>query len=152
MPNHLRTFGIIFFLIFVNFSAMCQDKILVSKRLEDAIIKLDKSGWEAWKNKNGKWFELNTTKNFVSISSEGISNKSQVIKSTSNDCDVVSYALSEIKFIILNDNSVLLTYIATQDGICDGIKLNPKIRVSANYIKQNGKWLEAVYMETKIEN
>lgn len=36
-----------------------------------------------------------------------------------------------------------------QDGECSGIKLT-KIRASVNYVKQNGKWLEAFYMETSV--
>ena len=151
MNNQIKSLGILIIIILANFSGMCQKNSSDIKKLEEKIIKLDKTGWEAWKNKNGEWFELNTTKNFVSVSSEGISNKSQVIKSTVYDCNVISYELNEIKFIFVNENSVLLTYVATQDGKCGGVKLNSKIRVAANYIKQNNKWLEAFYMETKID-
>ena len=151
MKNLIKLSGLVSIIMLVNFSGLCQSKASDIKALEAKIIKLDKSGWKAWKNKNAKWFEINTTKNFVSISSDGISDKSQVIKSIANDCDIISYALSEFKFISINENSVLLTYIATQDGKCGGIKLNAKVRVAANYIKQKGKWLEAFYMETRID-
>jgi hypothetical protein len=151
MHNQIKSIGILILVILVNFSGKCQNNSSDSKQLEDEIIKLDKSGWEAWKNNDATWFKLNTTENFVSLSADGISNKSQVIKATANDCNVISYALSEIKFIYINENSVLLTYIATQDGKCGNVKLSPKLRVAANYIKQNKKWLEAFYMETKID-
>lgn len=35
---------------------------LITLRILKKITKLDKAGWEAWKNKNGEWFEINTTK------------------------------------------------------------------------------------------
>ncbi len=129
----------------------CQKKFDDSKDIQEKIIKLDKAGWEAWKNKNGEWFEQNTTSNFVSISAEGVSVKKDVINATISNCNVNSYELKNIKFIMLSEKSALLTYKVIQDGTCNGAKLNSKIQVAANYIFQNDKWLEAFYMESKIE-
>ncbi len=94
---------------------------------------------------------LNTTKNFISISADGVSSKEQVIKSTVYDCNIKSYVLSKMEFALLSEESVLLTYTVDQEGTCGGAELNSKIRVAANYIKQNDKWLEAFYMESKID-
>ena len=145
------------FLLFLITTALllytngCQRKIEKPKDFEEKIIQLDKEGWEAWKNKNGDWFAQNTTKDFISISTEGISNKEQVISATVSDCNVKNYLLSNIKFTMLSDKSALITYTVDQEGMCGGSKLNSKIRVAANYIYQNNKWLEAFYMESKIE-
>jgi hypothetical protein len=113
MNNLIKALGIITVIILFNFPGMCQSKVPDTKNLENKIVELDKAGWEAWKNKNAGWFVLNTTENFVSINSDGISDKSQVIKSISSDCNVKSYSLGQIKFILINENSVFLTYIAT---------------------------------------
>lgn len=137
------------FLAIVNIS--CEKKFDDSKDIKEKIIKLDKAGWEAWKNKNGEWFDQNTTSNFVSISADGISNKKDVITATISNCNVNSYELENIKFIMISEKSALLTYKVFQDGTCNGAKLNSKIQVAANYIFQNEKWLEAFYMESKIE-
>lgn len=114
------------------------------------IIALEKAGWEAWKNKNVNWFQNNTTETCLWISSEGISDKAQMIKSTSTDCNVTIVSIDNFKFVILNENAVLLTYVATQDGYCGNKKLTEKIRASVNYVKRGGKWLEAFYMETPV--
>ncbi len=119
-------------------------------RVKQHIIALEKSGWQAWKNKDVEWFKTNTTSEFLSISSSGISDKSQVIESTLTDCDVKSVALTNFKFVMLEDNVILLTYTATQDGICNSNKLAEKLRASVNYVKRDDKWLEAFYMETPI--
>ena len=129
----------------------CHKKIDDLENLETKIIQLDKDGWEAWKNKNGNWFEQNTTSNFVSISADGVSNKTEVITATTSNCNVKSYELKNIKFIKLSEKSALLTYVVLQNGTCNGVKLNSKVQVAANYILQNDKWLEAFYMESKIE-
>jgi hypothetical protein len=133
------------------FMQACLNKPDNPKALEEQITQLDKAGWEAWKQKDGAWFEANTTKNFVSISSDGVSNKEEVIRSTVHDCDIQRYTLSQMKFDLLSEGSVLLTYTVEQDGSCGGVKLHPKIRVAANYIRQNDKWLEAFYMESKMD-
>ena len=119
----------------------------VDKALEAGIIALDQQGWEAWKNNDATWFEKNTTADFVSISSDGISNKAEAIKSVIADCKVAAFSLANFKFVVLDKNAVLLTYTATQDAICGGKKAPTTLQVAVNYVKRGGRWLEAMYMQ-----
>ena len=121
-----------------------------NKNIESQIISLEKAGWEAWKNNNAEWFQSNTTEDFLSINSEGVSDKEQVVNSTPTACDVKNVSIDNFKFVMLSENTVILTYIAIQDGVCGEKKLAEKIRVTVNYVKRNGKWLEALYMETPM--
>ncbi len=130
-------------------NSKAQTKVSKEEKIKEQIIALEKSGWEAWKNKDDNWFQANTTKDFLSVNSQGISNKEQVVKSTATDCNVKSISLDNFRFVILNESTVLLTYTSVQEGECGGIKLK-KVRASVNYIKQKGKWLEAFYMETPV--
>ena len=59
-------------------AAFGQTRGEADKTLEARIITLDKQGWEAWKNNDATWFKENTTADFVSISSDGISNKADM--------------------------------------------------------------------------
>lgn len=145
-----KSLNILIIVLIFNTTSFGQKIILKDAKLESKIIALEKSGWNAWKNKDAEWFKTNTTEEFLSINSEGISNKAQVVKSTSIDCNVNSFLLDNFKFVILNENAVLLIYTAMQAGECGGKKLTTKIRASVNYVKRNGKWLEALYMETAI--
>ena len=122
-----------------------------NKNAESQIIALEKAGWEAWKNNKADWFQSNTTEEFLSITSEGISDKEQVVNSTPTACDVKSVSIDDFKFVMLSENTVALTYIAIQDGVCGDKKLAEKIRVVVNYVNRNGKWLEALYMETPLD-
>ena len=92
------------------------------KALEARIINLDKQGWEAWKANDATWFKQNTTDGFVSISSDGISSKDEVLKSIAADCKVKAYSLADFKFVVLDNNAVLLTYTAKQDAVCGGVQ------------------------------
>ena len=127
-----------------------QTNMLDDKNIESQIISLEKAGWEAWKNNNADWFQSNTTEEFLSINSSGVSDKEQVVNSTPTACDVKSVSIDNFKFVMLSENTVVLTYIAIQDGVCGEKKLAEKIRVAVNYVKRNGKWLEALYMETPM--
>lgn len=119
----------------------------VDKALEAKIIALDKQGWEAWKNNDATWFKENTTADFVSISSDGISSRAEVIKSTTTDCKVSAFSLANFRFVELDKNAVLLTYTATQDAVCGGKKAPATLQVAVNYVKRGGRWLEAMYMQ-----
>ncbi|WP_445736198.1 nuclear transport factor 2 family protein [Mariniflexile sp.] len=148
MKNTLMILTVVFTMATNTFG---QTTSVKSEVLKNEIIALEKAGWDAWKNKNAEWFQTNTSEEFLSINSEGISNKSQVIASIT-DCDVKSVSIDNFGFVVIEKNVVLLTYIATQDGNCGNTRLAPKVRASVNYVKKRGKWLEAFYMETPIKD
>lgn len=131
--------------------ALGQTKMANDSKLEAQIIALEKGGWEAWKNKDPSWTRDNVTEEFLLVNSEGVSNKTQVVKSTATDCEVKSFSLDNFKFVTLDKDSVLLTYTAMQDGMCSGKTIPAKVRSSVVYVKRGSKWLEALYMETPAD-
>jgi len=128
-----------------------QSKPSKEAKLEAHIIDIEKAGWNAFKTKNPAWFEENTTAGYLQVTEEGISNKSEVIKAL-NDCNLKSFTLDDFRLEKLNKGALILLYTATQDGMCDGSKLPKKVRVSVNYVRRGGKWLEAFYMDTVMNN
>lgn len=130
--------------------AFGQTKLSNDSKVEAQITALEKAGWEAWKNKDSSWTRDNVTEEFLLVNSESVSNKAQVVKSTATDCEVKSYSLDNFKFVTLQKDSVLMTYTAKQDGVCSGKTIPANVRASVVYVKRDGKWLEALYMETPI--
>lgn len=128
-----------------------QTKAQKEAKLKAQIIALDRSGWEAWKNKDVNWFKNNTTPEFMTSTGGGLSSKAEVIKSTPTECQVKSYVLDDFKFFILSETAVLLTYTVRQDAICSGKKIPAEVRASVTYVKRGGKWLEAFYMDATID-
>jgi len=128
--------------------ALGQTTMSKDSKVEAQIIALEKAGWEAWKNKDSSWTRDNVTEEFLLVNSDGVSNKTQVVKSTATDCEVKSYSLDNFKFVTLDKDSVLMTYTAMQDGVCSGKTIPANVRASVVYVKRGGKWLEALYMET----
>ena len=120
------------------------------EKLKDQIVALDIAAWDNWKNKDVAAFRAGTIEEFVSISSDGISTKEEMITTAFVDCNVKSFSLHDIEFVKLNKKTVLLTYSAKQDAECDGTKLSPDVLATVTYVKRGGKWLEAIYMETAV--
>ena len=129
-------------------AAFGQTKMSKDSKVEAQVIALEKAGWEAWKNKNGGWFQTNLTDDYLLVNSEGVNNKSEVVKSTASDCEVKSYSLDNFKFVMLNKDAALITYTGMQNAVCGGKTLPTNVNSSAVYVRRGGKWLEALYTET----
>lgn len=119
--------------------------------LKTHILELDMAAWNAWKNNDIETFRAATRESFLSVSSGGISTKKDMIESVLVDCRLKSFQLHDVGFLRLNKKAVLLTYTATQVGDCDGTPLSPKVLATVTYVKEGGKWMEAIYMETAVE-
>ncbi len=116
--------------------------------VEARLIAIEKQSWEEWKNKNGGFFQTLLTDEAVNVGVGGLSNKSQIVKSTSSDCEVKSFSVDNFKVVMLDKNVALLTYAAIQDGVCGGRTIPAKVFASSVYVKRGGKWLNAFYQET----
>jgi len=132
----------------VSSVAFGQTKMSKDSKVEAQIIALEKAAWEAWKNKDAKWYQTNLTEDFLLVNSEGVNNKTQTVKSIASECEVKSYSLDNFKFVMLDKNTALLTYTGMQDAVCNGKTMPATVRSSAVYVKRGGKWLDALYMET----
>ena len=64
-------------------AAFGQAKTSNESKLEAKIIALERQAWQAWKDRNVAYLRANTTETFLSISSEGVSDKAQVLKAAS---------------------------------------------------------------------
>lgn len=128
-----------------------QSKSIKNENLKNKIIALEQGAWEAWKAKDSSWTKINATEECLWAVGNDLNNKAKMMKSLATDCDVTSFSLSNFQLVKLNDAAVVITYVATQDVHCGTNKLPNKMRASVNYVKRNGKWLEAYYMEMPIE-
>jgi hypothetical protein len=120
--------------------------------LEGTLVTIEKSLWEAWKNKDAKPFEEHITKESVNITAMGItSGKAALIDEiTNSDCDVKSYSLSDVKLHRLGKDAAMLTYKAAQDATCAGEKIPAEVLVSSTYVKEADAWRAASYQETPV--
>jgi len=130
----------------VSSVAFGQTKTSKDSAVETQIIALEKAGWEAWKNKDASWFQVNQADDALSVHADGVTNKAESIKDIPN-CDVKSVSLDNFKFLMVDKNTALITFVGMQDAVCGGKTQPATVRASSVYVKRGGKWLNVFYTE-----
>ena len=122
--------------------------------LEQRIVDLEKQSWEAWKKRDGKFFQEFLADDHVEVGANGIATKAQVVKFVgSSACTVKSYSVDRFKLVKLDRDIALLTYHAEQDTLCYEKPVPSPAWVSSLYVRRNGRWQNALYQQTpSIQN
>jgi ketosteroid isomerase-like protein len=113
---------------------------------------METKAFEAWKNKDGKFFEGMMDDKFMMQGDHGARvDKSQTIKGiTSNDCDVKSVSLSDEKMTLVGADAAVITTTINVDGTCGGEKI-PSPGVSASvYVRSGDGWKGINHNEVTI--
>lgn len=116
--------------------------------VEAEIVAFEKRAFEAWKNKDKKFFEEHMWGDGQYLDPNGLGGKAQYIRAIiDNDCTVNGYALEKTKVTMLNKDAALLTYRYTYDIVCGGKPEAGPLWASTIYVKRGGKWLIAFHQE-----
>jgi len=119
--------------------------------VKEHLIKLEKQSWEAWKNRDGKFFQDFLSENHVEVGFGGLSNKAEVVAFVGSPvCTVKNYKLDRFEMKMLDKDTALLTYWEEQDTVCNKQVPSP-CWVSSLYIKRGDKWLNVFYQQTQIQ-
>lgn len=118
----------------------------------DALTKLHQAGWEAWKNKDAKWFEANTTATlaFVDPAGKWFGTKADVIKEWTDAAKctgVTKVSVTDGFATALSPTIEIFDHKGTADGTCDGQK-NGALWGTAVYVKEGADWKLAFLFET----
>ena len=113
------------------------------------IIATEKKFWEAWKNKDMKFFRANLAPEAIMIGDSGVADKKTSVSAMEGTpCEVTTYELSDIKVTFLNSSTAIMTYKSTQDATCGGEKVPPTVWSSSTYVMKGGRWYAAAHQET----
>ena len=117
--------------------------------LQETLEGLERQSWQAWKNRDGKFFSEFLSDDHVEVGDTGIANKEAVVATVSSPvCVVNSYAVDRFKLTVFDANTALLTYHAAQDTTCAGKPVPTPVWASSLYIRRGGRWLNALYQHT----
>ena len=121
--------------------------------LKEALVKLEKQSWEAWKNRDGKFYQDFLSNDHVELGSRGPFGKSTVVNFVGSPaCQVKSYGVDHFELTTFDANTALLTYHAAQETTCSGKAVPSPVWVSSLYVKRDGRWLNALYQQTAESN
>jgi hypothetical protein len=118
---------------------------------KEALMTLEKSGWEAWKNRDAKWTVDNASDKYVGLGTTGRMDKAAAVKSyTEQKCEVKSYTLSDDQMQMVGLDVAVLTFKGAQDATCDGKKSPANVHSASIYVREGDKWKAAFYAETPV--
>jgi hypothetical protein len=122
-----------------------------SDEVKEHLIKLEKQSWEAWKNRDSKFFQDFLSDDHVEVGFGGLTNKAQVVAVVgSTVCTVKSYKLDRFEMKMLDKDTALLTYWEEQDTVCNKQVPSP-CWVTSLYMRRGDKWLNVFYQQTQIQ-
>jgi hypothetical protein len=111
----------------------------------DELVAMENKAFEAWKNKDGKFFDNFLADNFVGLGPTGRVSRADAIKSiTDNDCVVKSISFSEPKMTTAGPDAAILTLKANQDYTCGGKKQPADTWSATIYVRKGDQW-KAIY-------
>jgi len=118
--------------------------------VKETLIKLEKQSWEAWKNRDGKFFQNFLSDDHVEVGFGGLTNKATVVAGVASPiCVVKSYSVDKFELTVFDAKTALLTYHAAQDTNCNGNAVPSPVWVSSLYVKRGGRWLNVLYQQTQ---
>jgi len=118
--------------------------------LKEVLVARERQSWEAWKGRDGKFFQEFLSDDHVEVGFNGRTNKTSVVAGVGSPvCVVKSYAVDRFELTAFDANTALLTYHAEQDTTCGGRLVPSPVWVSSLYVRRDGKWLNAAYQQTQ---
>lgn len=121
---------------------------LRNSSVEAEIVALENRAFEAWKNKDKKFFEEHMAQDSYYLAADGTITKAQFVQIVAGDaCKVTTYSLDNTKVTMLNKDAALLTYRYSHDAVCGGTPEASPLWASTVYVRRGGKWLIAFHQE-----
>ena len=120
--------------------------------LKETLINLEKQSWEAWKKRDGKFFQEFLSDDHVEVGSSGAATKAQIVAFVASPvCIINSYSIDRFELKMLKPDIALLTYHAAQDTTCSGVAVPSPAWASSLYVKRGDRWLNAFYQQTQAK-
>ena len=123
---------------------------LPSGALEDTLIALEKKSWEAWKNRDGKFFDEFLSDDHLEVGFGGLANKAAVMNMVGSPvCTVKSYTVDKFKCTLIDPNVAVLNYYAAQDTTCYGKPVPSPVWVTSLFVKRGERWVNVLYQHSE---
>jgi hypothetical protein len=116
----------------------------------DAMIAVEKSGWEAWKARDAAKLDSITTANvsFVGLFGNYDATKADVIKDwTGGTCDIKSTSVTDTSGQSISPTLGFIMFKGSGDGTCENMKVSP-VWGTSFYVKDGDSWKLAFGFET----
>lgn len=122
----------------------------IQDALKDTLVNLEKQSWRAWQRRDGAFFQAFLSDDHVEVGFHGVTRKAAVVAGVASPaCVVHSFAIDTFDLTRLNPTTVLLTYHAAQQTLCNGHVVPSPVWASSLYVRRGGRWLNAMYQQSQ---
>lgn len=117
---------------------------------ETAVIDLEKSAWETYKNKQADAFKRLMAKDYSGAYAEGIKTLDNEIADMAKT-DLKQYSFADTKVVFPSADVAVMTYKVTTEGTSAGQDMSGTYNSASVWVKREGKWLGAFHTEVKAQ-
>jgi ketosteroid isomerase-like protein len=119
---------------------------------KEALMALETKAFEAWKNKDTKFWDGFLADNYIGIGEHGKRvDKAGVIKMMSEDkCEITKYAFSDEQMTPAGADAAIVTYKITYEGKCGGQAIPSPMWSASVYVRSGDTWKGAYHNEAII--
>lgn len=119
---------------------------------KEALVAMENKAFDAWKNKDGKFFEGFLTDNFVMFDGKGNHlDKAATVKMIGeHKCDLKSFSFSDEKMTMAGADAAIVTMKVTSDGTCGGQKMPSPVISASVYVRSGDTWKGAYHNEVPV--
>lgn len=117
---------------------------------ESTIIDLEKSAWEAYKNKQADAFKALMSKDYYGVYAERVKNLDAEVADMAKT-DLRDYSFSDTKVVFPHPKLAVLTYKVKVQATFGGNDMSGTYNSGSVWIQHGGKWVGAFHTEAKAQ-
>lgn len=122
-----------------------------STPLKDVLAAREKQAFEAWKSKDGKFFDGFLIPNFVMMDGGYRADKANTVKMISdNPCEVKTYSMSDEQVTNVSPQVAVISMRVTADVTCEGKKMPSPVTSVSVYVREANEWKGAYHTEVPV--
>jgi hypothetical protein len=117
---------------------------------EAKIQDLEKSAWEAFKNKQTDAFKTLLSSGYCGVYADGIKTSEQEVAGMSKT-ELRDYSFADVKVMVPRGGVAVITYKATQQATSGGQDVSGTYNCGSVWMKESGKWLVVFHTDIKTQ-
>jgi Domain of unknown function (DUF4440) len=117
---------------------------------ESTITDLEKSAWEAYKNKQADAFKALMSKDYYGVYAEGVKTLDTEVADMAKS-DLRDYSFSDVKVVFPHPKMAVMTYKAKVQATADGKDMSGTYNSGSVWVRQGDKWVGAFHTESKAQ-
>ena len=147
--------SILFCVTLVALASVCftqakPEKAGKSAANESTITDLEKSAWEAYKNKQADAFKALMSKDYYGVYAGGMKTLDLELADMGKS-DLRDYSFSDVKVVFPHPKMAVMTYKAKVQATADGKDVSGTYNSGSVWVQQGGKWVGAFHTEAKTQ-